>query len=681
MPSLFEIPIENLKGIGDKTGKLFRKMEVNSVGDLLRFYPRQYEDWSSPLLIREAQIGDVCCVKAFVTTPGNERRIPGGRLITRFRIADESDSMTITFFNNKFVKNMLKEDSEYIFYGKITSNSGRKEMLSPEFLLPQKAQKIRPIYHCTAGITSRKIENAVMQSLQMLPKTIKEPLPKDILEKYDVCTLEFAINNIHFPKNNADLKTARKRLIFEELLILSLGLSMLKKGRKKETALKLTKDYSQEYFRMLPFIPTEGQINAVKDCIKDMTVGVSPMSRLIQGDVGCGKTAVAAAVCYTAVKNGWQAAFMAPTEILAEQHYKSLSNILKDTDINIALLTGSQTAKNKRLIREGLVNNEIHLVIGTHALISDNVKFSKLGLVVTDEQHRFGVSQRSKLVSKGDNPNLLIMSATPIPRTLALIIYGDLDISSIKELPPGRKTIDTFLVDSSKRIRMYNFLKKHMDNGQQCYIVCPAVEENDMLNIAAAEKYAENIKNSFFKDYRVGLLHGQMKSAQKDEIMRSFSNGEIDLLVSTTVIEVGIDVPNANVMVVENAERFGLSQLHQLRGRVGRGDVKSYCILMSDAKNEETLERLKTMCRTNNGFEIADADLKLRGPGDFFGSRQHGLPQMKIADLADMNYLSTAHQAAKEILAESPDLSENKFKGILAETIRLFNRAGENSLN
>lgn len=681
MPSLFEIPIEKLKGVGGKTGELFRKMEVNSIGDLLRFYPRQYEDWSSHLPIKDVQIGDICCVKAFVTTAPNERRIPGGRLITRFRIADEYDSMTITFFNNKFIKNMIKEDNEYVFYGKVTSNAGRKEMVSPEFLPPQKAPKIRPVYHCTAGITSRKIENSVIQGLQLLPKTIKEPLPSDILEKYDVCTLEFAINNIHFPNNLQDLKTARKRLIFEELLILSLGLSLLKSGRKKKTALKLTKDYSQEFFNMLPFTPTEGQVNAVNDCIKDMTLGNSPMSRLIQGDVGCGKTAVAAAVCYTAIKNGWQAAFMAPTEILAEQHYKSLSNILKDTNINIALLTGAQTAKNKRIIREGLANNDINFVIGTHALISDNVEFARLGLVVTDEQHRFGVSQRSKLVSKGDNPNLLIMSATPIPRTLALIIYGDLDISSIKELPPNRQTIDTFLVDSGKRVRMYNFLKKHMDNGQQCYIVCPAVEESDTINIAAAEKYAENIRNSFFKDYRVGLLHGKMKSSQKEEIMRSFSNGEIDLLVSTTVIEVGIDVPNANIMVVENAERFGLSQLHQLRGRVGRGNVKSYCILISDAKNEETLERLKTMCRTNNGFEIADSDLKLRGPGDFFGSRQHGLPQMKIADLADMNYLCTAGQAAKDILSDSPDLSAEKYKGILAETTRLFTRAGENSLN
>lgn len=681
LPSLFEIPIEKLKGVGVKRGELFRKLGIPSVGALLRFYPRAYENWSNPISIREAASGDVCCIRAIVSCPVTQRRIPGGKLITKVRVSDESGSMVLTFFNNRYIKNMLSENVEYIFYGKVSSKAGRMEMLSPAFGEACGVQRIHPIYSCTAGLTSRQIENAVKQAVMMLPPSIKEPIPVQILEKYGLCTLGFAITNIHFPQNENDIKTARKRLIFEELLVLSLGLSLLKKGRKRKTALKIKEDFSQEFYSLLPFVPTDDQKTAVQDCIKDMSTGTSPMSRLIQGDVGCGKTAVAAAVCYNAIKNGWQAAFMAPTEILAQQHYNSLSEILNGTGINVTLLTGSLTAGTKKRIKESLANGTTDLVIGTHALISDNVQFNKLGLVVTDEQHRFGVSQRSKLASKGENPNLMIMSATPIPRTLALIIYGDLDISVIKSLPPGRQKTDTFLVDSSKRHRMYNFLKKHIDNGKQCYIVCPAVEESEILNIAAAEKYVQKIKNEEFRNYRVGLLHGKMKASKKDEIMSDFSDGKIDLLVSTTVVEVGVDVPNATVMVVENAERFGLSQLHQLRGRVGRGKDKSYCILMSDAKNEETLLRLKTMCKTNNGFEIADADLKLRGPGDFFGSRQHGLPQMKIADLADMDYLEKAQQAAKDILSESPDLSMTKYKGLLSETLRLFGKVGENGFN
>ena len=404
------------------------------------------------------------------------------------------------------------------------------------------------------------------------------------------------------------------------------------------------------------------------------------MNRLIQGDVGSGKTAVAAALCYCAAKNGWQAAFMAPTEILAEQHFQSLSGILKGTGVRVELLTGSMTAARKRKIRESLLLGEIDLIIGTHALISDGVEFCRLGLCVTDEQHRFGVSQRAKLLAKGENPHLLVMSATPIPRTLALIIYGDLDISVIDELPPGRQTVDTMLIDSAKRHRMYGFMKKLINEGRQCYIVCPAVEEGE-LQIASAQEYAEELQKFEFKDYRIGLLHGKMKPAEKERVMRAFADGDTDLLVSTTVIEVGVDVPNAVVMAVENAERFGLSQLHQLRGRVGRGQYKSYCILISDAQNEETVARLRTMCQTNNGFEIADMDLKLRGPGDFFGARQHGLPELKIADLTDMDGLDAAQQAAQKILEESPDLSTGAARSLRAEIRRLFGRVGENGLN
>lgn len=473
---------------------------------------------------------------------------------------------------------------------------------------------------------------------------------------------------------------ARRRLVFEELLILNLGLRRLKAGRKNETSIVMQKDYAGDFFNLLPFRPTKAQLRATGDCVRDMMTGGPPMNRLIQGDVGSGKTAVAAALCYCAAKNGWQAAFMAPTEILAEQHFQSLSGILKGTGVRVELLTGSMTAARKRKIRESLLLGEIDLIIGTHALISDGVEFCRLGLCVTDEQHRFGVSQRAKLLAKGENPHLLVMSATPIPRTLALIIYGDLDISVIDELPPGRQTVDTMLIDSAKRHRMYGFMKKLINEGRQCYIVCPAVEEGE-LQIASAQEYAEELQKFEFKDYRIGLLHGKMKPAEKERVMRAFADGDTDLLVSTTVIEVGVDVPNAVVMAVENAERFGLSQLHQLRGRVGRGQYKSYCILISDAQNEETVARLRTMCQTNNGFEIADMDLKLRGPGDFFGARQHGLPELKIADLTDMDGLDAAQQAAQKILEESPDLSTGAARSLRAEIRRLFGRVGENGLN
>lgn len=681
MASLFELPIEALSGVGEKRAKLFTKLEVNSVGDLLRFYPRAYEDWSNPVLIRELLVNDTCCVRATVIGAVKESKIAGGRLISKVKAADESGIMSLVFFNNRYIKNMLKEDEEYLFYGKIHENFSQAQMLSPVFMPADKALEIRPVYSQTAGLSTRQIEAAVKKALPMLPSRIKEPIPQYLLDKYELCPLKQAIEQIHFPKDNEQIKQARKRLIFEELLVLSLGLSMLKKGKKGETALKITKDYTQEFFSLLPFSPTQAQRQATEDCIKDMTVGSGPMSRLIQGDVGSGKTAVAAAVCYTAVKNGFQVAFMAPTEILAEQHFKSLSGLLKGTSISVELLTGSQTAKTKRDIKERLALGMIDFVIGTHALLSDNVEFSKLGLVVTDEQHRFGVAQRGKLVAKGENPNLMVMSATPIPRTLALIIYGDLDVSVMEGMPPGRQEIDTFLIDSGKRKRMYGFLKKHMNAGRQCYIVCPAVEENDLTDIAAVKQYKENITKEDFMSYGVGLLHGEMKAAEKDEVMTAFAKGEIQLLVATTVIEVGIDVPNATVIAVENAERFGLSQLHQLRGRVGRGREKSYCVLISDAQNEETLQRLNVMCKTSSGFEIADADLKLRGPGDFFGSRQHGLPQMKIADLTDMQNISLAQQAASEILEESGDLSLDKYKGLKGEVKLLFGRVLKGPFN
>ncbi|MEE0061060.1 MAG: ATP-dependent DNA helicase RecG [Acutalibacteraceae bacterium] len=681
MASLFEQPIKFLKGVGEKRAELFAKLGVNSVGELICYYPRTYEDWSNIVNISDIKPEEVCCIKAVVTAPPSESRVSGGRIITKVRLADDSGVVTATFFNNRYVKNMLVYNCEYLFMGKVNYSMNRAELISPEFVQTNKAKEIRPIYGCTHGLTTRQIENTVINALQLLPEKIKEGIPVDIREKYDLITYDEAIRSVHFPKDMEALLKARKRLIFQELLVLSLGLYSMKNGRRSETAVKIEHSYLDEYKKLLPFTPTEGQQKAMQDCIDDMINSQYPMSRLVQGDVGCGKTAVAAGVSYSVIKNGYQVAFMAPTEILAEQHYNSLTKLFEGTGVNVELLVGGNKVAQKRRINDALATGACDLAVGTHALLSDTVEFRNLGLVITDEQHRFGVAQRNTLVEKGENPHLLIMSATPIPRTLALIVYGDLDISIIDTMPPGRQKIDTFLVNGKKRKGMYGFIKEHLDNGRQCYIVCPAVEENEMFNVAAAEQYAEKIQENEFRDYTVGVLHGKMKPALKEEIMTSFKNGEIQILVATTVVEVGVDVPNATVIVVENAERFGLSQLHQLRGRVGRGSEKSYCILMSDNTNPDTQQRLKTMCVTNNGFEIADTDLKLRGPGDFFGSRQHGLPELKIADLANVDYLKTASHAADEIIKKDPYLQLDEHRMLKAEVKRLFAKIGEGGFN
>ena len=531
---------------------------------------------------------------------------------------------------------MLLYGGEYVFMGKVTRSAGKTEIVSPEFISSGKVKNIRPVYGCTAGITSRQIEAAVINALKMLPENIRESIPEKIRSKYDIITYSEAVRQIHFPDDSEQLVRARKRFAFEEMLVFSLGLCSMKNGRQAETAADIRNDYTSEYEKLLPFSFTDGQRKAVNDCVNDMLSRKYPMSRLVQGDVGCGKTAVAGCVGYTVVKNGYQVAFMVPTEILAEQHYDYFVKLFSGTGVNTELLSGKCTAKQKRRINDAVVTGACDFLIGTHALLSDTVEFHNLGLVITDEQHRFGVSQRNTLVEKGANPHLLIMSATPIPRTLALIVYGDLDISVIDTMPKGRKPVETFLIDGKKRKRMYNFMKENIKKGHQCYIVCPAVEENELFNVAAAEQYAE---------------------------------------------KVGVDVPNATFIAVENAERFGLSQLHQLRGRVGRGSEKSYCVLISDNKNQDTQERLKTMCNTNNGFEIADKDLSLRGPGDFFGSRQHGLPEMKIADITDMSYFENAGKAAAEIMQYDPELSLSEHKLLAREVKRLFSKIGEGGFN
>ncbi len=681
MASLFDIDIQQLNGVGEKRAQLFRKLGVSSVGALLRFYPRTYEDWSHPYSIQEAPYEKPCCIRAAIASRVTETRVRKGMTLYKFRVCDGLSVMNITLFNNRYAPNLFKEGKEFLFYGKVTGTFLRREMSAPLFESADHGVRIRPIYSQTEGLSSRQIEQAVRQAFSWLPASVKDDLPADLRERYQFPHLKQALSDIHFPKNQEQLEQARRRFVFEELFILQLGLLRLKSRRKSETHMRLCIDSTQEFYRLLPFAPTSAQKRAVAECMWDMSQGAVPMNRLIQGDVGSGKTAVAAALCYNVAKNQMQSAFMAPTEILAEQHYRSLTSLLSLAGIQTALLTGSTTAAARKDTLKRLQNREIDVMIGTHALLSEGVQFARLGLVITDEQHRFGVDQRAALAAKGNNPHLLVMSATPIPRTLALMIYGDLDVSILDELPPGRQPVDTFWVDSGKRQRAFRFIKKHLDSGRQAYIVCPLVEEGES-NLAAAQQYFEQLQQTDFSGYSVGLLHGKMKNKEKEQVMSGFSQGEIQILVSTTVIEVGVDVPNAVIMLIENAERFGLSQLHQLRGRVGRGTYKSYCILISDAQNEETKRRLGAMCRTNNGFEIAEEDLKLRGPGDFFGSRQHGLPDLKIADMmTDMEILQQAQEEARRTLSQDPSLCHPEHRGLRAEMFRLFGRIGEGGWN
>jgi ATP-dependent DNA helicase RecG len=672
--------IEELNGIGKKRAELFKKLGVFSVGELLNFYPRTYEDWSEITDIADVEDGATVCVRASVHSAFQSGFTKTGKYIAKTIVTDDTGACELIYFNNKYIDRMLINGKTYRFFGKASNNFGNVSMIAPTFSPDNGASEVRPIYNLTSGLNNNTVVNALKQAIKLMPEEINDPLPEKIREKFSLCGLKYAIENIHFPENMKALETARKRLVVEELLVLNLGLRSLKSHKRRENMNAIKEDCSAEFEKLLPFKLTNAQKNAVKDCINDIKNPEITLNRLVQGDVGSGKTVVAGSVCYSMIKNGFQTAFMAPTEILAEQHYNSFKEIFKDIDINIALLTGSLKPSEKERVRESLKNGETDLVIGTHALITDKTEFSNLGLVVTDEQHRFGVAQRAKLLSKGNSPHLLVMSATPIPRTLGLIIFGDLDISIIDELPPGRQEIDTLLIGSDKRVRALNFIKKEIARGRQAYIVCPLVEEGEG-DLASAEEYAAELMLNYFSDIPVGILHGKMKASEKEEVMRDFADNKIKLLVATTVIEVGIDVKNATIMMIENAERFGLSQLHQLRGRVGRGSEKSYCILVSDSTTENSNERLKTMCTTRDGFKIADADLKLRGPGDFFGSRQHGLPELKISSLADTKNLSLSQKIADYVMKDSHNLRDDAYRGLKAEINRLFRTTGDSTLN
>ncbi|NBK80346.1 ATP-dependent DNA helicase RecG [bacterium D16-76] len=668
MPPLFEREIESLKGVGPKRGALYRKLGAPTVGALLRLYPRAYEDWGSRTSIGEAALNEAATIQGQVLQKPTETRVRGGKTLYKAIVTDGESDLHLTFFNNRYIPMLLRPGQVYLFRGRVTGSFLKKEMLSPEFVPQGKEKAIVPVYPATQGLTSRMVCAAMEHALALLPKEVQDPLPAPLREKYGLVGLAEALRGIHFPQSPEELAKAKARLVFEEFLVLQLGLMQIKGGRRQENPHPVPGAFPEGFASLLPFPLTGAQRRTIAEAIGDMA-GPSPMNRLVQGDVGSGKTAVAAALCWAVAKQGYQAALMAPTEILAAQHFQSLSALLAPAGIRCALFTGSMPAARRREQQAQLAQGEISLAIGTHALISGGTVFQDLALVITDEQHRFGVNQRSALAGKGTAPHLLVMSATPIPRTLALMVYGDLDISVLDELPPGRQEVSTYLIDSPKRQRAFGYIQKHLDAGRQGYLVCPLVEDDPDLPLMSLEKYREVVARAF-PGTPAAILHGKMKNAEKEQAMSAFASGAVRLLLATTVIEVGVDVPNAAIMLIENAERYGLSQLHQLRGRIGRGPYKSTCILLTDAQNEDTLARLRLFRDTRDGFKIADADLKLRGPGDFFGARQHGLPQLKIADMAnDMDILRRAQLCAQRL---SPHLDEPVYEPLCAEIRRLF---------
>ncbi|MCI9528186.1 MAG: ATP-dependent DNA helicase RecG [Angelakisella sp.] len=651
--------IRFLRGVGEQRMKKYQRLGITTVEDLLRHAPRDYLDLRRPCPIREAAMGEQAAVLATVGHKGSERLLRKGLTVQKVSAFDGEDTLTLTFFNGKYTVAGLREGAEYLFYGRMEGTLTHREMTSPA-VFPGELRGLSPIYPLTAGLTSRGIAKDAATALAALP-AFPEPYPDWVRQQNGVCTLDYALRTIHSPRSPEEAQTARRRLVFDELLTLCVSFMGMKNGRTRQTVQPMERVALEPFLAALPFPLTGAQLRAIREAVEDLCSG-TPMNRLVQGDVGSGKTMVAAACCWFCWKNGRQSALMAPTEILAEQHYRSLSPLLEGLGMRLELLTGSCTPKEKRERKAALKRGEVDLIIGTHALITGDTLFRELGLVVTDEQHRFGVAQRMSLSGKGAGANVLVMSATPIPRTLALVIYGDLELSVIDQLPPGRQRIDTYYIGGDKRQRAYGYIRKHLDQGYQGYIVCPLVEEDPegggVPGLAAASGYLEEIARGPFAGYRLGLLHGKMKGREKDAVMASFAAGEIQLLVSTTVIEVGVDVPNAVIMLVENAERFGLSQLHQLRGRVGRGTAKSCCILLSDARGDAARERLRLMTQTGDGFRIAEYDLKTRGPGDFFGMRQHGLPQLQIADLAaDSLVLRQAQETAARLLREDPALA------------------------
>ncbi|EQE02193.1 ATP-dependent DNA helicase RecG [Clostridioides difficile] len=669
--------VQYVKGIGPKKADKLNKLGIFTLKDLLYYFPRQFEDRNNLKKIAQLEDGEKVTIKAVISSI-NTFSPKEGMTLTKIDVKDETGSAKLGFFNKSYIKNTFRPGDSILVFGKVKKKFNNLELTSCELEYltnsPKNTCRFMPVYQLTYGVTNKEIMSIIRTVLEDKELIIQEYMPQRIIEKYRLCSIDFAVRNIHSPSSKESLKIALYRIVFEELLILQLGLFVFKSGRNKEDGIKFeTSKDLKKIISALPFKLTKAQNRALDEIIQDMNLE-KIMNRLVQGDVGSGKTVVALLALANCVLNGYQGALMAPTEILAGQHYISLTESLKDFGINVGLLIGSLTKKQKDTVLEQIKNNEIDILIGTHALIEDKVEFNNIGLVITDEQHRFGVMQRSKLSLKGANPDILVMTATPIPRTLALILYGDLDISIIDELPPGRQPIETIAIEKSKRDRAYNNLvRREVESGRQVYIVCPLVEESEAIEAKSAVELVEELRAEYFHDLRLGLLHGKMKSSEKDEVMRLFKNKEIDILVSTTVIEVGVNVPNATLMIIENAERFGLAQLHQLRGRVGRGSHKSYCVLIYDSKTDVCRQRMAIMEETNDGFKISEKDLEIRGPGEFFGTRQHGLPELKVANLfKHIKILKLAQQEARYILGEDNNLQLKENMALKKEIIDKF---------
>ncbi len=679
MPEL-STSVRYIKGIGEQRAKSLEKLRIFTLRDLISYFPRDYEDRRTFRKIRDLEPGETACVAAMAAASPTLNRVRKGMELVKVRAVDETGALDVTFFNQTYMRDHIRAGEQYTFFGKAEVQGSRRTMVNP--LVERENSRtmtgrIMPVYPLTAGISQLTMTRSVEQGLAACRDLLPDPLPDEVRRDHQLCHTGYAYDQIHFPDDENTLAIARRRLAFEELFLLAIGMQVLSRRREELSCAPLRDLDLTAFYGSLPFSLTGAQQRAVDEILADLASG-RPMNRLVQGDVGSGKTMVAAAmVC--AARSGRQTALMAPTEILAEQHYKGLAPLLEGLGISCALLTGAARAKERRAVLEGLESGRLQAVIGTHALISPDVTYRDLGLVVTDEQHRFGVGQRSALSAKGERPHLLVMSATPIPRTLALMIYGDLDVSVIDELPPGRQRIDTFAVTGAYRPRIYKFLAREIAAGRQAYMICSMVEENGADDRKAVTEYARVLQEQVFPQLRVACVHGRMKGREKEAVMAAFAGGEADILVSTTVVEVGVDVPNATVMVIEDADRFGLSQLHQLRGRVGRGKHKSYCVLITDNRSEETLARMRVMAQTGDGFRIAEEDLRLRGPGDFFGRRQHGLPALKVADLSwDMALLKEAQQAARALLDRDPGLEDHP---LIAQRTRELFEASEGTMN
>lgn len=684
-------PIQYLPRIGPERAKHLEKLGIHTAEELLFYFPRSYEDRRRVVPIAEAA-GDeaAVCVRGMVATRPVTSLIRAGLKVTKVSVVDDAGRMTVTFFNQTYVNAALTPGREYLFYGRAETDGRRVGMTNPVFEPVERQQftgRIMPVYPLMAGITNNLLALSVQCVLRDCAEQVAELLPEPLRRAHGLIPIAPALWGAHFPEDEQALEAARRRLVFEELFYFSLGLAEMKAHRSARAGIVCSTAPLGEYLASLPFPLTGAQRRALDEAAADMASGRT-MNRLLQGDVGSGKTVVAAGCLFLAGKSGWQSALMAPTELLARQHFETLEPLLARSGLRVRLLVGSLRAKEKRALYQELAAGSADVVIGTHALLSEGVQFRRLGLVVTDEQHRFGVAQRAALAGKGTDtethPHVLVLSATPIPRTLALILYGELEVSVIDERPPGRQEVDTFLIGEDKRERMYGFIRRQSAEGHQSYIVCPAVGEEGAVTLQSAgltpaqelkavEAYAEKLRTEVFPDLRIGLIHGKLSAKAKAEAMGDFAAGRTDVLVATTIVEVGMDVPNATLMVIENAERFGLSQLHQLRGRVGRGSAKSYCVLVSANRSPETRKRLRALCATGDGFKIAEADLELRGPGDFFGQRQHGLPRLHVADLAgDLTVLQEAQRAAEELLREDPSLSQPEHRRVQARVQALF---------